>query len=394
MEESGESATGAEQPATPLPPPEARPTRRPHEPTATDGRGFVIAGVLALVAIVGLVAWMARPTTGSTRSVARRSGSRPPTTLPPPTTAPPPTTRRRRRSLLGAGHAHHAARRRAATDAAADGAAHDLDAATTTVPADVPPPTTDAVLPGEPPPSTAPDPTIPLPPDDPEYIARLVPSLAGVRRVPVDAGAGQGPGRPAAGDRPPRRRRPRPGGVDLRRRPDGPAARRPGRWERDGRRIASTELERRDAPGLRRVPRRRRRAARRRLPTSTSPPTPTATSRPPAASSSAPTRIEQRFVNNGDVDVCAIRIAPSVEPLLRGLRVRRAADRPRCQRHAARRRRRPGRRDGAAATTTVLASFAFRPTSEPSRPCAARARSRRPTAASARSAGRSLVSIA
>ena len=269
-------------------------------------------------------------TTGSTRSSREEERFPTPTTLPPPTTAPPPTTRRRRRRPPPRRRPRPPTPPVVAPPPTTPPTVPPTTSTppTTTVPAVVPPPTTDAVLPGEPPPSTAPDPTIPLPPDDPEYIARLVPSLAGfaehlstpeLAKAQIDQLLATGRHDVAVA---------RPGGVDLRRRADGPAARRPRPL---GARRAPDRLDRPRAARrarLRRVPHRRRRGRSTRRPTSTSPPTPTATSRPPAASSSAPSASTSSFVNDGDGRRLRDPHRPERHPLLRGLRVRRARRSP------------------------------------------------------------------
>ena len=148
------------------------------------------------------------------------------------------------------------------------------------------------------------------PPDDPDYIATLVPNLAGFAEhlstpelvaAQIDA---------AAGRRPPRRRRRGPvATICAAIRMDRPLAVR-GRWERDGRRVASTDLERRDAAGFGECL------------TNDGEPLEDGSYQYIAADSNGnesaaggivvgAARLEQEFRNNSDVDICAVRIAPS-----------------------------------------------------------------------------------
>lgn len=310
MDQSGD-APEAEQPATPLPPPTLADAPPPER--RRDGRGFVIAGILGLVAIVGLVAWMARPDDGLAELDRQEERFPTPTTLPPPTTPPPATTVAP--TVLATVPATGPPTAVPGTTASV--VAPPSTPAPTAPPTTAPPTTaatattTVAGLPGDPTPSAAPDPTIPLPPDDPEYIARLVPSLAGyteylstpeLAKAQIDQLLATGRHDVAV-----------PGpvtsicaAVPM----DRPLAVR-GRWERDGRRIASTDLERREAPGFGECL------------TNDGEPLEEAAYQYIAADSDdnesaaggivlGAERIDQQFVNDGKAEVCAIRIAPRV----------------------------------------------------------------------------------
>ncbi len=87
MEQSGE-APEPEQPATQPPdhlPPPVSPTASGDPP---DGRWFLIAGILVLVAVVGVLAWTSRPDDGLAEVERSEERFPTPSTLPPKTTPP------------------------------------------------------------------------------------------------------------------------------------------------------------------------------------------------------------------------------------------------------------------------------------------------------------------
>ena len=270
----------------------------------------MIVTVFALVVIAGIVAW----------SIGRRDAgdeiAREEERFPSPTTLRPADHRRRRRptSPAVAGDRRRDATDRP-TDRATDVAAHDAGADAA---ADAPAPTAAADRrrrrrrrPAGDAAAGRRTTTLP-PPTDPDNIARLVPNLAGYAeylstpeqaKVEIDQLLATGrhdvavPG-PAATIC---------AAVPMDRR--SPSKR---RWERDGRRIASSDLGRRDAPGFGECLGERRRPARGRV-------VPVhgdrlrrrrvggrghRRRRRPASSSSSR--------NNSDVPVCAVRVAPSV----------------------------------------------------------------------------------
>lgn len=247
MEQSGDAAE-SEQPAGETP-------RLPQPPVSggadldggrDDRRGLLIAAVLALVVVVGALAWSARPDDGL--AVVDRQEERFPT---PTTLAPPP-----------------------ATDGAApvsSGAALPSTVAPTNVPvvetapptvAPTPPPTPAPTPPPTAAPTTSPtpgstpgsapavQPEDPAAPEDPAYIAQVVPNLAAfaeplstpeLAKARIDELLTSGRHDVAALSPV--------ASICAAVRMDRPLAAR-GRWERDGRRIASTNIERRDAPGF------------------------------------------------------------------------------------------------------------------------------------------------
>lgn len=280
---------------------------------AMTGRWFMVAGILVLVAIVGVLAWMARP--DDALDTAGRTEER----FPPPTTAVPPPT-------------SAPATAPPATTAPAAPVVPVTDAAPVQTPAPTPAPTA-AATPEQlpvPSPEPAPAPTLPVttaapapvgppvvpttaagePDEEPAVVARLVPSLAGLADAPAAAEltarleelratarhdiAVPGPVAAICAT------------VAL----DRPLAL-GGRWERDGRRIASTDAERRAPPGYGECL------------TAEGDPLEEGSYQYVAADSEGAesaagglvvgaARLEQRFVNNAPSPICAIRIAPSV----------------------------------------------------------------------------------
>jgi len=227
----------------------APPAQQPNEPAGPgegpDRRGFVIVAVLALVVIAAIIAWsIGRRDAGD--AIARDEERFPsPTTLAPPTTVPAPTTVEVVVSSV----------------------------LPTTVPP-TPPPTVPTTPPPTAPPTAAPTTATPttatpttiagvppatlpggvgtttLPPTDPDVIGHLVPNLAAYpqflttpeqAKVEIDQLLATGrhdvavPGPVAT--------------ICAAVRMDVPLAVN-SRWERDGRRIASSDLGRRDAPGF------------------------------------------------------------------------------------------------------------------------------------------------
>jgi hypothetical protein len=207
---------------------------------------LLIAAVLALVAVAGAIAWAVRP--DGLDLVDRQEERFPtPTTLVPaalPTTAP---------AAVGTGPAAPspvapATGAPVATVPPTPEPTPPPPPAPTSLPA---PPTTVAGAPGSTVAGELPaDPDGPPPPDEPAYAARLVPNVAAfaellstpeLAKAQIDQLLASGRHDVAA-----------PGPVATicaAVRMDRPLAAR-GRWERDGRRIASTGVERRDSPGF------------------------------------------------------------------------------------------------------------------------------------------------
>lgn len=289
MEQSGEAPEPeqpAAQPTSSLPPPTSPPVSA--EPGPPDQRGFLIAGILALVLVVGAIAWMARPADGLVEVDRDAERFPSPTTVPLPTTLPVPP------SVAPA-----------TVTPVVVTAPPPTAAATTTVPVAVPGSTVQGEALGT---TTA---TIAMPPDDPDQIATLVPNLAAfaeflstpeLAKAEVDqmlstgrhdiAVAGPVASICAA--------------IPM----DRPLAAR-GRWERDGRRIASTDLDRRDAPGFGECL------------TDDGDALDDGSYQYIAADSNGnesaaggivvgSARIDQRLRNDGVGDICSVRIAPSV----------------------------------------------------------------------------------
>jgi hypothetical protein len=216
-------------------------------------RGLLIAAVLALVVLVGALAWSARPDDGL--AVVERQEERFP---PAPTLAPPPSTAPAGTPPIDTGVVASTAT--PTTVAVVETLAPTVaptpppTPAATPPPAPPAPPTTNAVVvPPAPPPTNGEptDPDDPSPaPEDPAYVAQLVPNLAAfdqllatpeLAQAQIDELLVTGRHDVAA-----------PGPVltiCAAVRLDRPLATR-GRWERDGRRIASSALERRDEPGF------------------------------------------------------------------------------------------------------------------------------------------------
>ncbi len=286
------------------------PAQQPDEQTdpgeGPDRRVFIVITVLAIVVIAGIVAWsIGRRDAGD--AIARDEERFPsPTTLAPPTTLPAPTT--------------------------IDVPASPLPPVTVpaTIPGTVPPtppPTEPATVAPTAAPTTAapttiagvPPATLPPgvgtttlpPPIDPDVIGRLVPNLAAYAqflttpeqaKVEIDQLLATGrhdvavPG-PAAM-------------ICAAVRMDVPLAVN-SRWERDGRRIASSDLGRRDAPGFGECL------------GNDGDPLEDGSYQYVAMDSEGhesaaggivigATRLDQIFTNNTRVPVCAIRVAPSV----------------------------------------------------------------------------------
>jgi len=286
------------------------PAQQPNEQTdpgeSPDRRGFVIVAVLALVVIAGIVAWsIGRRDAGD--AIARDEERFPsPTTVAPRTTVPPSTTIGVPASSL----------------------------LPVTVPATIPatvPPTPPPTPAPTPPPTAAPTTAAPttiagvppatLPPGvgtttlptpaDPDIIGRLVPNLAAYvpflttpeqAKVEIDQLLATGrhdvavPG-PAAT-------------ICAAVRMDVPLAIN-SRWERDGRRIASSDLGRRDAPGFGECL------------GNDGDPLEDGSYQYVAMDSEGhesaaggivigAARLDQVFTNNNSAPVCAIRVAPSV----------------------------------------------------------------------------------
>ena len=346
---SPEPEQPAAQPTSPLPPPLPTPTRtrpgrgaadvattaasrhgagRPRWPGRSRRSRLPVAGILALVVVIGAVAWTARPDDGLAE--VERNEERFPT----PTTLPPPTTRAGADpSVAPATGGHDGSRRRlrrrprsprrpdAARHAAPDAGA---DARTDAAP---PPRAPTTVAPACRRGRRGPGATDGLrAAGRPRLHRHARPEPRRVRRAPLDARSSS------------RRRStrllasgrhdvavPGPVALDLRGDADGPPARRP--WPVGARR-SSRRLDRPRAPRrarVRGVPHRTTASRSRTARTSTSAPTRTATSRPPAASSSARPASSSSSATTATHDICAVRIAPSTQPLLRGLRLRRAS---------------------------------------------------------------------
>jgi len=231
----------------------APPAQQPNEPAGPgegpDRRGFVIVAVLALVVIAAIIAWsIGRRDAGD--AIARDEERFPsPTTVAPPTTEVAPTT----------------AGLPASTELPATVAVTPPPTEPPTTPAPTAPPTAAPTAPPTAAPTAAPTTiagvppatlppgvgttTLP-PPTDPDIIGRLVPNLAAYAqflttpeqaKVEIDQLLATGRHDVAA-----------PGPVATicaAVRMDVPLAVN-SRWERDGRRIASSDLGRRDAPGF------------------------------------------------------------------------------------------------------------------------------------------------
>jgi hypothetical protein len=286
VEQSGE-APEPEQPATQPPddlPPPVPPTASGDPP---DGRWFLIAGILVLVAVVGVLAWTSRPDDGLAEVDRNEERFPTPSTLPPKTTpavvatsptpvvTPPPTT-------VPAPPAP--------------------TASPTTVAVTPPPGSVLGEVPGA---TTVPDPT-----DDPDYVTGLVPNVAGfaeflsspeLAKAQVDQMLASGRhdiavAAPVASIC---------AAIPM----DRPLAVR-GRWELDGRRVASTDLERRDAPGFGECLTNDGDALR-----DGSYQYIASDSRGNESAAGGvvvgATLVDQVFRNDGDVDVCAVRIAPT-----------------------------------------------------------------------------------
>jgi hypothetical protein len=272
-------------------PPAQEQTTEPGPTERPESRAFVIAGVLALVFITAVLSWMINRHDGRD-AVARDEERFPsPTTLVAPTTPAPPTT------------------------VAAGGQAPAVGPAATTVaaaPAATPPPTTAAVLPPPTGVPAVPGATTTAPPPDTgaDDIAQLVPNVAAYQQylsTPAEARA-QIDQLLASG----RHDVATPGpalSICAAVRMGQPLAVK-SRWERDGRRIASSDLGRRDAPGFGEC---------------------LGNDGDPLVAGSyqyiaidseghesaaggiviGSARIDQPFTNNGDEPVCLVRIAPS-----------------------------------------------------------------------------------
>ena len=224
------------------------PAQQPNEPAGPsegpDRRGFVIVAVLALVVIAGIVAWsIGRRDAGD--AIARDEERFPsPTTLAPATTAGPAST------VPATPVSVPVTPPPSAPPTAAPATAPPTLPPTT--PAPTAPPTVATTVAGVPPatlPPGASTTTLPVP-TDPDIIGRLVPNLAAYTqflttpeqaKVEIDRLLASGrhdvavPG-PAAT-------------ICAAVRMGEPLAVN-SRWERDGRRIASSDLGRRDAPGF------------------------------------------------------------------------------------------------------------------------------------------------
>ena len=331
MEQPGEAPEPeqpAAQPTSPLPPPlptaSADPGAAPAADEADlaeegdgrdgpDGRGFLIAGILALVVVIGASAWIARPDDGIAEIERQEERFPTPTTLAPPTTVPAATS-----SVPATGGPPPTPTPAPAVVAppstVAPTPAPTPAPTSPPTPAPTPAPTSPRTTAarGVPPGSTVPGATsIPLPPDDPDYIATLVPNLAGFAEhlstpelVAPQVDAMLASGRHDVAVEGPIT------SICAALPMDRPLAVR-GRWERDGRRVASTDLARRDAPGFGECL------------TNDGEPLEDGSYQYIAADSNdeesaaggivvGAARIEQQFRNDGDDDICAVRIAPSV----------------------------------------------------------------------------------
>lgn len=294
MEQSGE-APEPEQPAaqpTAPPPPPVSPTASNDPP---DGRWFLIAGILVLVVVIGVIAWTSRPDDGLAE--VDRSEERFPT----PSTLPPKTTPAVASTVV---------------------ATTTPPVVATPVPTTAPPtvpvtpattatPTTAAISPASTVPGAEPAASsVPDPADDPNYIAGLIPSVAGfaeflstpeLATAQVDEMLVTGRHDIAVSD---------PVASICAAIPmDRPLAVR-GRWELDGRRVASTNLERRDTPGFGECLTNDGEAL-----ADGSYQYVAADSRGSESAAGGlvvgAARIDQTFRNDGEIDVCAVRIAPS-----------------------------------------------------------------------------------
>lgn len=290
-----------EQPGEPpQPEPPARQPRATQDgPDRPDGRGLALVGVLALVLIAAVIAWMINRHDGRDTLVREEQRFPSATTLETPATTPPPTT---------APVAPPPTTTPAALAPPATVAPTPAPTPSPT-PAPTPPPATVPVLPattGVPGATT----TTAAPVESP-YIAGLVPNVAAYpnylstpedARAQIDQLLASGrhdvatPG-PAAS-------------ICAAVRMGQPLAVK-SRWERDGRRIASSDLGRRDAPGFGEC---------------------LGNDGEPLAEGSyqyvvidseghesaaggiviGAERIDQLFTNDGDEPVCLVRIAPSV----------------------------------------------------------------------------------
>jgi hypothetical protein len=289
VEQSGEPPQPEPAHQTPT---EPRPTERP------ESRAFVIAGVLVLVLIAAVLSWMINRHDG--RDAVARDEQRfpsPTTLVAATTTAPPPT---------GAAAAPPPVATTVAPTPAPTPAPNPATAPPPTVPPPTVPPPTTAVraAPGATTTTAAPDMAS-------AYIAQLVPSVAAFQQylsTPQDAKA-QIDQLLASG----RHDVATPGpalSICAAVRMGQPLAVK-SRWERDGRRIASSDLGRRDAPGFGEC-----------LGNDGAPLV--AGSYQYIASDSeghesaaggivvGAARIDQPFTNDGTEPVCLIRVAPSV----------------------------------------------------------------------------------
>jgi hypothetical protein len=269
------------------------PAARPSPTERPDGRGFAIAGVLVVVAIAGIIGW----TVGrhdSLDALARHQERFPAPTTVARTTVAPTTAPRAPGPKSGP-----------AAKPTAPPTAAPTTPAPTTLPPTVAPTTTVSgviVVPGET--------TVAPPPADPNEIADLVPNLAAFRpylstpkqaKTQIDAllkSRRHDVGVPGPAST-----------ICAAVRLDQPLAIK-SRWERDGRRIASSDLGRREAPGFGECL------------SNGGKPLENGSYQYIAIDSEGhesaaggivlgAARLAQRFTNNGTEAVCAIRIAPS-----------------------------------------------------------------------------------
>ena len=299
MEQSGE-APEPEQPATQSPDDLSPPVPPTASGDPPDGRWFLIAGILVLVAVVGVIAWTSRPDDGLAEVERSEERFPTPSTLPPKTTPPvgstvvattvPPVVATSLPTPVVTPPPTTAPPTPAPT------------ATPTTVAVTPPPGSVPAAVPGA---STVPEPT-----DDPDYIAGLVPNVAGfaeflstpeLAKAQVDQMLVTGRhdiavAAPVASIC---------AAIPM----DRPLAVR-GRWELDGRRVASTDLERRDAPGFGECLSNDGDAL-----GDGSYQYVAADSRGNESAAGGVVvgadPVDQVFRNDGEVDVCAVRIAPS-----------------------------------------------------------------------------------
>ena len=320
---------------------------QPRQPTVPTGdgperRSLLIVAILALVAIAGIVAWSIGNDDATDRLGREEERFPSPTTQPPPTTVPttPPST---------------VPAAPAPTEPALTVPATTPPTPATEPPTTPPPSTAAPTVPATAPPSTAP-PTVPptsadavtTTPDEPEppdIVTRLVPNVAAYAEylaTPEQAQAAIGEllvnGRHDVATLGPADTicaavpLDEPLAVDT-------------RWERDGRRITSSELGRREAPGFGEC---------------------LGNDGDPLEDGSyqfvaidsrgnesaaggiviGAVRIDQIFRNPTAEPVCSIRVAPERQPLLRGVRLHGVPDPARTVRARCRRRRPPGRRAG------------------------------------------------